>query len=229
MTRTRIALLTTTLLAWGLATAPAFANPPGPMGAPFGGMGGPMSGGMGGPMSGGGMGGPGCGYGGHGHGHGTHGDVDAGIDRMSGLLDLSKEQRDAMRAIGDKHRPQLRELRDRLSDSRRQLRDLAAKGTPDAAQVRPLAEAQGKAMADMMVLRTQMRAEMDKVLTDAQRDKLRQLRERRGPGRGIPGAGPGPAAGAAAAQFSAMITAHRLASGNIAGATLHRPMDEYRL
>ncbi|MBI4756194.1 MAG: Spy/CpxP family protein refolding chaperone [Betaproteobacteria bacterium] len=226
MTRTRIALLTTTLLAWGLATAPAFANPPGPMGAQFGRMGG----GMAGPM-GGGMGGPGCSYGGH--GHGMHGDVDAGIDRMSGLLDLSKEQRDAMRAIGDKHRPQLRELGDRLSDSRRQLRELAAKGTPDAAQVRPLAEAQGKAMADMMVLRTQMRAEMDKVLTDAQRDKLRQMRERRGPGRGIPGAGPGPgpAAGSALApaQFSAMITAHRLASGNIAGASLHRPMDEYHL
>jgi len=112
---------------------------------------------------------------------GRHGDPEARIERMAQRLNLSTEQRDAMRAIVDKARPQMRALRDRLTDNRTQLRTLTLQGNADEARVRTLADAQGKAMADLIVLRTQMRSEMDKVLTEPQRQQLRQRFGQRGP------------------------------------------------
>ncbi len=113
-------------------------------------------------------------------GHRGYGDSDRMIERMASSLDLSKEQRDAMYAIADKARPQTRELRDRLIETRKQLRALMAQGTPKESEVRKLADAQGKDIADMIVLRTKVRMEINGVLTDAQRQQLEQWRGQRG-------------------------------------------------
>ena len=104
--------------------------------------------------------------GGHGAcgGHGEH-----SVERMAKHLGLSKDQVQAARAIEDKYRPKLREVEDRMSDNHKALAELKA-GDP---KLRELADAGGKAMADMIVLRTQMKDEMDKVLTDAQREKMK--------------------------------------------------------
>lgn len=96
------------------------------------------------------------------------------VEHMARRLDLSKEQRDSLRAVEDKYRPQLRALRDRMMDNRKALADVA----PGDAKLRELADAQGKTMAEMIVLRAQIRAETDKVLTDAQREQMRQWRDR---------------------------------------------------
>lgn len=119
--------------------------------------------------------GRGCSGGAHGQGWGDG----HGIERMAQWLDLSAEQRTSVRAIEDKYRTQLRSLRDRMTDSRKALREATAQSEPDDTKVRMLADAQGKAMADMIVLRTRMLVEMQLVLTDAQRAKLRDLRERK--------------------------------------------------
>ena len=113
-------------------------------------------------------------------GHGGFGDSDRMIERMAATLNLSKEQRDAMYAIVDKARPQTRELRDRLIETHKQLRALKQQGTPNESEVRKLADAQGKAIADMIVLRTKVQTEIRGVLTDAQRQQLDQWREQRG-------------------------------------------------
>jgi len=111
---------------------------------------------------------------------GGHGDSDRMIEHMASSLDLSKQQRDAMYAIVDKARPQTRELRDRLVETHKQLRALTQQGTPKESEVRKLADAQGKAIADMIVLRTKVRAEIRGVLTDAQRQQLDQWRGQHG-------------------------------------------------
>ena len=134
-----------------------------------------------------------CPRGGHTMGFGGHGgyaDSDRMIERMANTLNLSKQQRDAMYAIADKARPQTRELRDRLVETHKQLRALTQQGTPKESEVRKLADAQGKAIADMIVLHTKIRAEIRGVLTDAQRQQLDQWREQRGRPAAFKGQGP---------------------------------------
>jgi Spy/CpxP family protein refolding chaperone len=119
--------------------------------------------------------GRGCSDGIHGRGWGDG----HGTERMAEWLDLSTDQRTSVRAIEDKYRPQLRSLRGRMTETRKALIAATTQPRPNDAQVRMLADAQGKAMADMIVLRTRMFGEMRLLLTDAQRTKLRNFRERK--------------------------------------------------
>ena len=109
-------------------------------------------------------------------GHGAYMDSDRMIEHMAAALNLSKAQRDAMYAIVDKARPQTRALRDRMADNHKQLRALMQQGAPKESEVRKLADAQGQAIADMIVLRTRIRTEIRGVLTEAQRQQLEQWR-----------------------------------------------------
>jgi Spy/CpxP family protein refolding chaperone len=103
------------------------------------------------------------------------------IDRMSRRLHLSQEQKTAVRAIVDKARPQLRALRDRLGEGRRALRALADKAPLDEQALHTLADSEGQAMADLIVLGTQMWSQIREVLTPEQREALqKQLRQRWG-------------------------------------------------
>lgn len=93
-------------------------------------------------------------------------------ERMADRLNLSSDQIAALRAIEDKYRPGLRSAMDRLRDSRRAL----AKADPaDASKLRAIADARGKAIADMIVLRVQMRNEVRAVLTEEQRDRMKEM------------------------------------------------------
>lgn len=94
------------------------------------------------------------------------------IGRVARRLGLSQEQRQALEAIADKHRPELRQLRDAIADNGRALK----KARADDPKLQDLAAAQGKAIAGMIVLHKQMRAEVDTVLTPEQRNKLEMLR-----------------------------------------------------
>jgi len=124
-------------------------------------------------------------------GHGGFGDSDRMVERLSATLNLSKQQRDAMYAILDKARPQTRALRDQLVETHKQLRALKQQGAPKESEVRKLADAQGKAIADMIVLRTKVQTEIRGVLTDAQRQQLDQRREQRGRPAAFERQGPG--------------------------------------
>jgi Spy/CpxP family protein refolding chaperone len=107
------------------------------------------------------------GQGGSGEGHGWA--------RLADRLGLSDAQRQSMKAIGDKYRPELRGLRQQLADSREEL----AKADVTDARLHELAEAQCKASTRMIIARRNMRMEMDKVLTDEQRRKLESMSEHR--------------------------------------------------
>lgn len=93
------------------------------------------------------------------------------VHRLADRLGVSKEQREALENIADKHRSDLRQLRDSIFDNGRALR----KAQADDPKLPELAAAEGKAITDMIVLRKQIRAEVDSVLTDRQREKLKML------------------------------------------------------
>jgi Spy/CpxP family protein refolding chaperone len=93
-------------------------------------------------------------------------------ERMADRLNLSSDQIAALRAIEDKYRPGLRSAVDRLRDSRRAL---AQVDPTDAGKLRAIADARGKAIADMIVMRAQMRAEVHGVLTEEQRQQMREM------------------------------------------------------
>lgn len=148
------ALLIAATLAGGVTAGLAYAMPPG--------------------------GGESCAHG-RGMGFGRHGmDSEMRIDRMSRVLDLSQAQRDKVRAIVDQARPQTRALRDKLGDNHKQLRALMQQDNPKENEVRKLADAQGKLIADMIVQRTKMQSEIRAVLTPEQREKLQQRFGRHG-------------------------------------------------
>ena len=105
-----------------------------------------------------------------------HGDDESRMERMAEVLGLTQEQRTTVRAIIDKARPQKRELRDKLRENRKQLNALVQAGTPNESEVRRIADAQGRTTADMIVLRTKVRTEINAVLTPEQREKMQNMR-----------------------------------------------------
>jgi len=122
-----------------------------------------------------------CLHGGRSMGFGHRGmDSDSQVDRMAERLDLTKEQRDKVRAIVDKTRPQTRELRDKLSENRKQLQTLTQQGTAKESEIRKLADNQGKLIADMIVQRNKVQGEISAVLTPEQREKMQLRFEQRG-------------------------------------------------
>jgi len=172
-------LLVVSAIAGGLATGAVLADPPAGAPCPYGGPGaGPGAMGYGPGM---GHRGNGMGPGGYGMGYGRHGfDSEARIDRMAAMLDLTKEQREKVRAIVDKSTPKTRELRDKLADNRTQLRTLVQQDKAKDADVRKLADEQGKLVAEMIVQRTKVKNEIHAVLTPEQREKVQQRWQNRG-------------------------------------------------
>ena len=120
---------------------------------------------------------------GMGCGHERHGqrgmDSDHRINRMADRLELSAEQRDKVRAIADKSRPALRAVHDKMQENRKSMRALMQQEKPADAELRKLADARGKLVAEMTVLRARMKSDIHAVLTPEQRDKLKQHSEQR--------------------------------------------------
>ena len=94
------------------------------------------------------------------HGHGMY------------RLGLTEAQRDQMFKIHHEQAPALHEARKALRQAHEELHKAAAAAPFDAARVRQLAEAEGKAVADMAFLRAQTMSRVREVLTPEQRSKL---------------------------------------------------------
>lgn len=124
--------------------------------------------------------GPGCGRSGHHMGHGRQfaGHLSK-LERLADHLDVTDEQRAAIRAIADDSRQQMAELRDEMRANWGQLKELTRQTPLDEAAVRSVADNQGDLKAEMIVMRARQRSEMKAVLTDEQRAQLDELRERK--------------------------------------------------
>lgn len=110
----------------------------------------------------------------HGFGHGHMGTMD--MMRMAERLGLTQDQRDRIGKIIDETRPKLRKNGFDMMDNRKQLHALVQEEKMDDKKLRSLTRKQGDLMADMMYLQMKMRSDMHAVLTDEQRNKMKEHR-----------------------------------------------------
>ena len=105
-------------------------------------------------------------------------------ERMIKKLDLNEKQTKQVRAIVDQSRDKFRDIKDDMRDNRRELFDMVSNGKVNKSKARKLADAQGKHMADMIMLRISTKADIYQVLTPEQREKANELRDTYGGMRG---------------------------------------------
>jgi len=98
--------------------------------------------------------------------------------RMSEELDLSDDQKTRIKGVLKSHSTEIETHMKALSDARRALHQAALSGAPDESVIRTAAQSLGWVQGDGALLFAKIRAEVDPILTDDQRGKLRQLRER---------------------------------------------------
>lgn len=99
-----------------------------------------------------------------------------------GHLNLTDDQKAAMKAIAAKYEPTLQNLRQQLHQNEKSGFDPLKGGTFDAAAeaaLRAQIQARAAAEADIAVTRARMMSEMYAVLTDAQKAQLAQERQQR--------------------------------------------------
>ena len=110
------------------------------------------------------------------HGRGQH----AGPMMQLRRLDLTEAQRDQVFKIFHAQAPAFHEQMKQLRESRKALRDAASGDRYDASRAQAAADAQGKAVAQLALLRVQTAQQVRAVLTPEQRTKLDEMRSHRG-------------------------------------------------
>jgi periplasmic protein CpxP/Spy len=106
------------------------------------------------------------------HGH------ESSMMRLRGL-DLTEAQRDQVFKIFHEQSPALHEQMKQMRKARAELTAAAGGERYDAERVRAAAEAQGKAVTQLALLRAQMTQRVHDLLTPEQRAKLKERFERR--------------------------------------------------
>ena len=104
------------------------------------------------------------------------------IEMMSHKLDLSEEQRDQAFATLEEYSPQFLEKRQAIHEGMTRLHEIDTEAENYESSLQTIASEQGKLLADMIVLRTNMRIELEQLLTDEQKakfDKIKQKRSKR--------------------------------------------------
>lgn len=112
----------------------------------------------------------------HGLGHGRMGTGD--LLRMAEKLDLTQAQRDRIGKIIDETRPKMRKNAFDMMDNRKEIHALMKQDKVDDKKLRTLTRRQGELMADEMYLQMKMRSDVHAVLTDEQREKMKERKGR---------------------------------------------------
>jgi protein CpxP len=94
-------------------------------------------------------------------------------------IELTDAQRDQVRAIVDRHRDELGQVRDKLREAHRGLAEATRAESIDEATVRARAAAIGNLMADEAILRARIHGEILPILTAEQRQTLQERRTQR--------------------------------------------------
>lgn len=108
----------------------------------------------------------------HGPGHRMWSDGERRLMHFARHLDLTDDQRDAIREIFDSSRTKKRELRDAMRDNRRAMAD-AMRDEGYGPEFERLAERQGGLIADLIALRAETYGSIQDLLTEDQRERLR--------------------------------------------------------
>lgn len=101
------------------------------------------------------------------------------LDRMTDRLKLTAEQRASIKTVMEKSKPQIADLREKMRANRKALREVKREPKINEGQVQQLARERGNLVAELIIERTRMRNDIRQVLTDTQREQMRQMREKR--------------------------------------------------
>ena len=102
------------------------------------------------------------------------------LDRMSDRLKLTTEQRGSVQAVLQKSKSQRVALKEKMQSNRKALRALGQDGKTDDDKVQELARERGNLVSDLVIQRSKVRNEIQQVLTDTQREQMKQMREKHG-------------------------------------------------
>jgi len=104
------------------------------------------------------------------------------VERMIRHLDLSDEQAKKARGIFDKYSDQFSTLRGEKKKTKQSLREKMHADKPDMAVIEQLAKKQGELKTQKILVKAKMKAEINAILTDSQREKKRSMHGKRGDG-----------------------------------------------
>lgn len=93
-------------------------------------------------------------------------------------LDLTQEQRQAVRNIKNESRDQMDAKRDEMFEMRKALRKQSNAETYNTKKVRELANSKASIMADMIVQRLEIMSRIRNLLNEEQREKMNDIQER---------------------------------------------------
>jgi Spy/CpxP family protein refolding chaperone len=100
------------------------------------------------------------------------------LDRMTEQLKLTPDQRTSVQAVLQKSKPQMTNIREKMQTNRKALREVKREDKSDGNQVQALARERGDLVADMIIQRSKVRSEIQQILTDTQREQMKQMRGR---------------------------------------------------
>lgn len=112
------------------------------------------------------------------HHHGHRGFDGHGMHRLLHKLDLTDQQRSQVRDIMQKSRPQYQTLRTQMRDNQRRLMQINPDDPNYTNVVSQVAQANGQVVTQMIQLRSQERADIYKVLTPEQKQKLQTMKQK---------------------------------------------------
>jgi len=99
-------------------------------------------------------------------------------DKMAERLQLTTEQRASIGAIMEKSKPQTAAIREKIRANRKELRELARNAQIDDSRVQKLARERGNLVAELVTERAKTRHAINQILTDAQQEQMKQMREK---------------------------------------------------
>jgi Spy/CpxP family protein refolding chaperone len=110
----------------------------------------------------------------------SHGKCDRqGPSRMLNRLDdVTDAQREQIEALLQERRGQMQSLRGEMQESRKAMREAIARGA-SRDELRMLADQQAAHVSTMMLSRAETAQQVQGVLTEAQREQLQELRQKR--------------------------------------------------
>ena len=102
------------------------------------------------------------------------------MEKMIKHLGLSDEQATKVSDIRESFKPKMEALREKMKENRKQLREVMHADNIDQSKVKQLAKTMGNLKENKIILRAEMRSNIHKVLTKAQREEMEKRKEHRG-------------------------------------------------
>lgn len=93
-------------------------------------------------------------------------------------LDMTEEQKAQLRAVLDAARPEADRLADAMVSNRHAMKAFRESENFSEAEIREIADQQGKLVADMMVLHARVHSQISAILTPEQLERFEQMRKR---------------------------------------------------